>query len=223
MHSRIISGQNWTTWLWSVLGAGVLNLALFLAMPHLLDQSPAKPTVLVQLPRVNVLHFKRQTDDVRDDVEKPPESRKTEPAELPEADMNSLPATALTLPFEIDTKLPEGAQTLVLPAPDFDASAFDAAFTIGDLDSPLTVLVRIPPDYPAQAKNKGIEGWVRVRFLVDESGYVSNAVVMEGNPPDIFDRSVIRCVSGWRFQAGTVDGVRVKIWAETTIWFDLAQ
>jgi protein TonB len=31
----------------------------------------------------------------------------------------------------------------------------------------------------------------------------------------------MRCVSGWRFKPGTVEGMPVKAWAETTIRFKL--
>jgi periplasmic protein TonB len=222
-YSQMIFRKNWTTWIWSVLGAGLLNLSLFLVMPHLLDRSPSKPTIQVQAPRINVLHFKRKTDDSREDVNEPPESRKLDPDEMPKVVASPMPLDQLTLPFEVNTELPEGVQAFSLPEPEFDTSDLDATFTMDELDSPLTTLVRIPPDYPVEAKSKGIEGWARVRFLVDESGYVGNAVVMEADPPEIFNQSVVRCVSGWRFEAGTVGGVRVKTWAETTIWFDLEQ
>ena len=44
---------------------------------------------------------------------------------------------------------------------------------------------------------------------------------MESKPPGIFDKSVIQCVSGWRFKPGTIEGMAVKAWAETTIRFEL--
>ena len=222
-YSQILSRQNWTTWLWSLLGAGILNLSLFLVMPYLLDQSPSKPTVQIQAPQVNVLHFKRDKDNTKEETDKPPESRKIDPADMPKAVTSPMPLDQLMLPFDVNTTLPEGFQAFSLPEPELDTSDLDVTFTMDELDSPLTILVRIPPDYPLEAKSKGIEGWVRVRFLVDEDGNVGNAVVMEAKPAKIFDQSVIRCVSGWRFEAGTVGGVRVKTWAETTIWFDMEQ
>lgn len=95
------------------------------------------------------------------------------------------------------------------------------AFAAGDLDSPLTALVRRQPVYPSSAKKKRIQGFVTVRFIVTTDGTVDRVSVVEAEPPGVFDRCVIKCVSAWRFQPGTVEGVTVASWAETTIEFEL--
>ena len=102
-----------------------------------------------------------------------------------------------------------------------DIAGLADAFAVGDLDAPLTVLVRVPPQYPLRAKYRGVQGWVLVRFVVNEDGSVGNVTVQESQPPGVFDQSVIRCVTGWRFKPGTVEGIPVRAWAETTIRFKL--
>jgi protein TonB len=94
-------------------------------------------------------------------------------------------------------------------------------FAAGDLDAPLTVVSRIPPVYPLHAKHRGIEGWVRVRFVVREDGRVTDITIQESQPAGIFNENVLRCVAEWRFKPGTVEGTPVKAWAETTIRFQL--
>ena len=94
-------------------------------------------------------------------------------------------------------------------------------FGVGDLDQPLITLTRMPPIYPLGAKRRGIEGSVTVRFIVNEQGSVEKTTIIEAQPPDTFEEAVLRCVSGWRFQPGTVDGQPVRVWAETTIHFTL--
>lgn len=94
-------------------------------------------------------------------------------------------------------------------------------YGMGELDSPLTPLVKIPPMYPMRAKRRGIEGWVRIRFQVDRRGRVNLPEVLEADPEKVFDSSVIKCVEQWRFKPGTVQGRAVNTLVETTIRFEL--
>ena len=129
----------------------------------------------------------------------------------------------LTVPFEVNTRLPAGPDTLDLPmvesVPTFDTNM--GLFSVGQLDAPLTTLVRVPPMYPVRARQQNIEGWVKVSFVVDETGSVGNIKVLEADPEGIFERSVQRCVGSWRFKPGTVEGIPVKTLVETTIRFKL--
>jgi protein TonB len=212
--------RHWLTWLWALAGALGLNLALFALMPHLQHPATAGLTADQPLAHIDVIRIKRPDSEVKRKNEKPPDPPK--PKEPP-PDMERPLQARLNLPFEINPRLPTGPRSLTLPP--LDASAFDTsgldAFAAGDLDSPFTVLVRVPPVYPLRAKHRGVQGWVRVRFVVNEEGGVDKVTVVESEPPGIFDRNVIRCVSGWRFKPGTVEGMPVRAWAETTIRFKL--
>jgi protein TonB len=128
------------------------------------------------------------------------------------------------MPFEINPRLPRGPNTLELPpmetGPQMPAGSANV-FAEGDLDAPLTVLVRIPPVYPLRARRLGIEGRVRVSFLVETSGNVDQIKILEAEPAGVFESSVRQCVSRWRFKPGTIEGVPVRARMETTIQFKL--
>ena len=96
-----------------------------------------------------------------------------------------------------------------------------SVFGLAELDKPLIPLVRIPPVYPLSAKRMGIEGWVRVRFIVDEKGNVRDIKIIKSHPKGVFEDATIRAVSKWKFTPGTVEGVPVKTLVETTIKFRL--
>jgi protein TonB len=214
--------RNGIAWIWGTAAALGLNLMLFAVMPHLLHPVPDKPVFQQVVSHVNVIRFRQTETPVKRQTEKPPEPpRKQKP---PEATLNKPLKARLTLPFAINPRLPDGPDTLSLPSmppESFMADGLADTFSAGDLDSPLTVLTRIPPIYPLLAKRRGVEGWVRVRFVVNEDGRVDKVTVVKSQPPGIFDQSVIRCVSGWRFKPGTVEGMPVKTRAETTIRFTL--
>jgi len=74
------------------------------------------------------------------------------------------------------------------------------------------------PEYPIDALQQGIEGYVIVQFNVTEEGTVENPVVLESKPADTFDSSAIRAASKFKYkpkivndQAVRVDGVKHRI------------
>lgn len=147
------------------------------------------------------------------------------PKPLPKSAPRQLLDSKLTLPFEINSKLPGGPVVLELPASMEPAVPDDFGlpnvFSAGDLDQPLITLSRMPPIYPFSAKQRHIQGWVRVRFVVTKQGAVKDVTIVGAQPAGVFDQSVRRCVCGWRFRPGTVEGVPVNTWAETTVTFKL--
>ena len=97
----------------------------------------------------------------------------------------------------------------------------DGIFSIGQLDGPLTALSRTPPVYPPAAKRQNIEGWIKVKFVVDQHGQVEQISVLAAEPKGIFEQSVLRCISHWRFKPAMVNGMVVKVLVEQTVTFKL--
>ena len=220
-----VSRRTWATWLEAGLIAVGLNVVLFLLMPHLVEPAPSRSSFGTLVPQVNVIRMKRPDSEVRRKPRIPPKLPK--PKQIPKPDtMPRHPLREkLTLPFEVNTKLPGGPKSLVLPplksAPLVNTSVLQSAFSVDQLDGPLTTLTRIPPVYPIAARKRGIEGWVKVAFIVDETGRVGDITILDAKPKDLFDQSVERCVRGWRFKPGTVEGIPVKAKVETVIDFKL--
>ncbi|MGD8845963.1 MAG: TonB family protein [Desulfobacteraceae bacterium] len=212
-----LSRRNWSTWAWAAAIALAMNLTLFTIMPYLLHRQPAKPVYEQLVSHINVIRMKRPDSQVQRKTAKPPEKKEELPPKPPV--LQPLQAK-LTLPFEINPRLPAGPTTLDLPALD-NIPYMQEAFGLGDLDGPFIPLGRIPPVYPMAAKRRGIEGWVKVRFVVNEQGTVETITIVDAKPPGMFDQSVRRCVSKWRFKPGTVEGMPVKARVETTIRFEL--
>ena len=51
---------------------------------------------------------------------------------------------------------------------------------------------QVPPQYPRRAAERGIEGCVLLEYTVTPLGAVSEPVVVQANPPGIFDRAATR-------------------------------
>ena len=77
-------------------------------------------------------------------------------------------------------------------------------------DSPPVPQARITPEYPPDAKERGIEGWVLFTYTVTKEGGVEDVVIVDSEPPGVWDRNTIRAVESWRFQPAIKDGEPVE-------------
>lgn len=89
------------------------------------------------------------------------------------------------------------------------------------INSGVIALVRIPPDYPKRAANRGIQGWVKIEFTITATGTVKEAVVVEAKPDDIFDEAALKAISQWKFKEKIVNGVAVEQRAVQVLQFKL--
>jgi protein TonB len=83
-------------------------------------------------------------------------------------------------------------------------------------------LVRIPPEYPAGAQMRGLEGWVQLEFTINESGSTEDIRVTAAEPPEVFDKAAVRALSRWRYKPMIAEGRPAKYYnAVVVITFDL--
>jgi protein TonB len=75
------------------------------------------------------------------------------------------------------------------------ALAFDAGLSDRD---PLP-LVRVEPEYPPQARQRRLEGWVQVRFTISTAGSVKDAAVVKSSHA-LFERNAVQAVNKWKYQ-----------------------
>jgi len=89
-------------------------------------------------------------------------------------------------------------------------------------DKAILMYIAENTQYPAEAKEKGIQGRVIVRFKIMEDGKVTDASVLKGVDP-VLDAEAIRVVSSLpQFTPGKVGGVPVAVWYMVPITFTLA-
>jgi protein TonB len=216
-----LNRHDWGAWTRAAVIALGMNLTLFAIMPYLLHRQPVKPVYDQLVSHINVIRINRPDSAVRHKIVKPPQPPEKRKELPPGSPVRQPLLTKLALPFEINPRLPGDSDTLALPLLETQMPGMQDVFEIGHLDGPLTPLGRIAPVYPITAKRRGIQGWVKVKFVVNERGAVERIAIVDAKPPGVFDHSVKRCVSKWRFNPGTVEGLPVKAWVETTVRFEL--
>ena len=118
------------------------------------------------------------------------------------------------LSFEINPKL-TGGMSVAPP------TTFKDFYDQSEVDRMPMAFFKMKPIYPYRAKRLNITGKVEIKFLVDETGYVSNITILKSTPPGIFDDSVLKALPSWKFSPGEIRGHAVSTWVITTIQFDM--
>lgn len=226
---------------WGFMGALMINAILLCSIPGIVSTDTEKN----DLESLNVLqitrfkepppplekHEKQKKEEVEEKQEKPlkvstPKPLKITPSHLA---MN-LPAMDL----DVDPRITGGIPVVAAPAsqtpqsnqeavPDFNAIDFNAVMDQSKLDTIPVPSYKNPPKYPYQAKRLGIGGEVKIKFLVDKVGNVSDITILEARPPDIFNQSVIDAVASWKYYPGELSGRKVATIVTTTIVFKLEE
>lgn len=77
----------------------------------------------------------------------------------------------------------------------------------------LQPLSTVNPEYPAKAVARNIQGWVQVQFAIDEKGAVvqDSVVVVDAEPPRLFNESAQRAVQQFKFPPKIIDGIAYSV------------
>jgi len=214
-------------WTWAIVFSAVLNAFLFGIMPGMIQKIPEKQDNPETIQAVQVVRMKKPEIPPQKKERPRPVDQEQKPAQAKTRTKLHTPDPQTLkprLPFELNPKLPGAADSLLMPGLEhfaLNVPAFKTQYLADELDAPLTPLVRLSPLYPVRASRNSIQGWVKIQFTVNTSGYVENLKILEAEPAGIFDKSVINCLAQWKFKPGTVDGVAVSTLAQTTINFQL--
>jgi protein TonB len=183
-----------------LLFGAVLTTGMFWVMWSLIGQ-PISVDETIKATRIEFSRMRHDTDvmNKRDKkVEREPPPTPQVPRLLPTLASVDTSLTPLTVSINMNMNLNVGADTDVIP------------------------LVRIPPEYPRRAADRGIEGWVQVQFTITPTGTVTDANVVAADPPGMFNEAAIRSILRWRYNPKIEDGVAVeRVGVRTVIRFVL--
>ena len=102
------------------------------------------------------------------------------------------------------------------------ASGTSAAAQEEQAESSHEWLIKVEPRYPREARVNRIEGYVRLRFSVTESGEPRDITVVEAQPPGVFEEEAISALRRWRFAPAQSEGEYVPTVGEEVIRFQLS-
>jgi protein TonB len=89
-------------------------------------------------------------------------------------------------------------------------------FQMGDIsvapgsDRDVIPLVRINPEYPRRAQQRGIEGWVQVEFTITAAGTVRDPTVIDADPKGLFEDAAVKAIGRWKYNPKVEEGRAVE-------------
>jgi protein TonB len=193
-NSMVSQGVNpFVRWLFAIMVAAIATFAVFWMMQTLISSGNSV---------VNEESFGRliefvdvsQDEDVQTKqrkVNKPPTPPVEPPKpDLPKPSMQAQSANAFDM----------GSIDL---SPDLN---IEAGLNGSGGDGDFLPIVKVSPQYPRRALQKGIEGHVTVEFTVTALGTVIDPKVIDANPPNIFNRAAMNAVKRFKYKPKIMEG-----------------
>lgn len=221
----------------SFIGACVVAVLLFVLMLSMVnpprDDVVEDPIAIANFVRMDTQNESTATRS-RQQAPQPPQPKTPQPPTPPTPDMAtpnaSLPKLDLPLP-NIATGMAVAsapapslsglAAAETAPAPPAPAPAAADAGRSGGPEQEVMPLNDVRPEYPYRARQRGIEGHIKLAFTITPAGRVENIRVVEASPPNVFDREARRAAARWRFAPRTENGAAVAREAVKTLHFRL--
>lgn len=181
----------------ATVAGSIVTLAVLFAMQALIA------TARTELDRAGRRHFVDfvrvkpmeavQTKDRRPPKPTRPEAR---PADVPETRLDPVGSAGATL--------------------DLGTVEVQADVAIGGLglesgDGDYLPIVKIAPVYPWTAQTEGIQGYCIVEYTVTPAGTVKDVVVVEADPPVVFDKASIEAAMKFKYRPRVVDGSAIEV------------
>jgi len=221
----------------SLIAACVVTLLLFVLMLSMVTPSGTDvvddPVAIANFVRMDGRNESTATRS-RQQAPQPPQPETPQPP-TPATPSTSIPDASLP---KLDLALPSidsGISIASAPTPSLSgltagASAPAAAqapateAAVGQPGGPeqeVMPLNDVRPKYPDRARQRGIEGHIKLAFTITAAGTVENIRVLEAEPRNVFDREARRAAARWRFAPRTENGTAVSREAVKTLHFRL--
>ena len=196
----------------SAIGASLLVNFLLVAVASLLVHERGLPQDITDPVGVKLVELAPPEPPEPEEIKEPPKPK-------PQAKLDFVPDLVrpeLSAPSGLD-------MGIAINVGQFETSDMNDEFIFEayELDQPPQPVVRVPPVYPYQARERGIEGVVQVKLLVNANGSVGQVQILDARPKGMFEDAVMKSVPQWRFNPGKIEGKAVTAWVVTAVRFDL--
>ena len=77
----------------------------------------------------------------------------------------------------------------------------------------------VPPEFPMEARQRALSGWVDVQFAVRTDGAVGEVTIVGAQPVGVFEQAAVDAVRKWRYKPVMRDGQPVSQRARVRLSF----
>ncbi|MCO1333379.1 energy transducer TonB [Microbulbifer sp. OS29] len=199
-----------------LLGAGTLAVAttfgLIFTMHQLIAANMGAPEETEQFKVADVV-MPDQSIETQFNTAKPvkPEDPEVPPPDMPEPDF--------------EEQVIDGG--INISAPKAGGGVKLSGFSFGEGD--YLPIVKVQPQYPRRALQRGMEGYVIVEYTVTTNGSVRDPIVIEaftlnGKPTTVFNRAALKSALKYKYKPRVVDGKPTEVPnVRTKISFNMAK
>ena len=207
--------------------ACAVNILIFFLILQLVSNEQKPLNRIASVNFLDFIHVREKTKSEERKVEEKKQQLLKEEEKLPPPD---LPRPEIKKPLKTQAELPRPEINIPLSINgipyigDFLKSGqapVKAAPIAPVIATNLAPTLKIKPSYPPRALRSGVEGVVTVEFTITVDGTVKDPNIIKSNPPKIFDRSVLKAITRWKFNPEVVDGKTVERRARQDIHFKL--
>lgn len=181
--------------------AALISISLFAFMAWMVDHSNQRPPQASKPLSFNMVMMEQDNEVQRRQRSVPEQPELPDPP--PESPVSNK-QTSVTSTAELSSVPSLGLDTAIngisINAPTF------GDFGVNQQAMPLH---RVEPTYPSRALRRGIEGYVVMRFTIDETGRPTDIEVVEAEPRRMFERDAMRALRNWKYQPKMLDGKAV--------------
>ena len=178
--------------------AAMITIGLFIAMRYLIIGQDGE---LSEPPKGKVIDFVRLKQD------ETVETKKRMPKKPPKPDE---PPPDLTQPQQQQDLAAESVG-MSFEAEFATDTSLKGGLALESGDGEYLPIVKVAPIYPRRALSRGIEGYVIVEFTVTRNGSVSNPIVVEAEPPKIFDKAAVDAALKFKYKPRVIDGEPTEV------------
>ena len=199
----------------ALLVALVINLALFWLLERMLREKEIQVERMAATERVEFVRLRSEPEPPPVEEPKRMDERPEPPPVRPDTPARQI---ALDRPPISEWQMPDLDIPLDIASGPYIGVRPEIPATLAAEPVPR---MRFPPRYPQRALMRHVEGKVVLKFTINPDGSVSDATVIEAEPPGYFEQSALRAIGRWQFHPKVVDGKAVARSATQTIKYSL--